>query len=305
MPYLSSQIRSLDGMQLTTSEWTPKSKPDALICLVHGLGEHSHRYSHWADFFTQENMAFFSFDLRGHGRSQGKRGEVSNYNDLMDDISVFLEKGRSRFPDSPQFLYGHSLGGNLVANYALRFQPELEGIILTGPMFRLTFDPPPWKENSAKLIYKLWPSFSVSNKLDVKALSHDPQVVFDYKNDPLVHDRLSIRLGIDLIQSGLWALENADKLSNSMLLMHGGADKITDPEASRQFAAHAGELCTLKIWEGLYHEIHNEPEKEQVFSFLFNWIINKRKKGNFHESQSKTKDKTPTHSLRHFEAKDV
>ena len=138
------------GWNLPPRRRTPNNSPEALICFVHGLGEHSGRYVNWAENFNQENIAFCSFDLRGHGKSSGKRGDVSKYDDLMDDVAVFLENGKARFPDCPQFLYGHSLGGNLAANYVLRFRPDLAGVIVTGPAFRLAFNPPVWKKNWVK-----------------------------------------------------------------------------------------------------------------------------------------------------------
>jgi len=122
---------------------------------------------------------------------------------------------------------------------------------------------------------KIWPSFSQSSGLDTKALSHDTEVVHDYENDPLVHDHVSARMFIGIYQAGKWALEHAPEFSLPLLLMHGGDDKIISVEASHEFAGMIKENCTLKIWDGLYHEIHNEPEKEEVFKFLIDWLDKK------------------------------
>jgi acylglycerol lipase len=190
----------------------------------------------------------------------------------MGDISCFLEEAERRSPDHPAFLYGHSLGGNLVLNYALRHRSQLAGVIATGPMLRTAFEPPSWKVALGKIMYSIWPGLSMSNELDRRWISRDPEVVRAYNSDPLVHDRLTSRLGMDMLRTGLWALAHAEELPLPLLLMHGGADRIVSLDASREFADKAGNRCTLKIWDGLYHEIHNEPEKEQVFAYLLEWL---------------------------------
>jgi alpha-beta hydrolase superfamily lysophospholipase len=121
-------------------------------------------------------------------------------------------------------------------------------------------------------MYRILPAFSMSNELDRDALSRDPQVVHAYNTDPLVHDRISARLAIDMLDSGLWLLENAKSLRLPTLLVHGTEDRVCSAPASQEFAQNVGEICLLKLWEGLYHEIHNEPEKEEVIGFTLEWI---------------------------------
>jgi len=260
-----------DGLQLYAQGWQPETEPEGIVCLVHGLGEHSGRYAHLAAFLNQAGYALLAFDLRGHGKSEGQRGHAPSYETLMEDISYLLEEAAKRYPDRSHFLYGHSLGSAAI-NYTLHRRPQLAGVIVTGPVFRPAFEPPAWKLTLGKTTYNLWPTLSMSNELDRQALSRDPKVVRAYDNDPLVHDRLTARFGIDFLQAGLWALEHAAEFPLPLLLMHGSADRITSAQASREFAAKAGDLCTLKIWDGLYHEIHNEPEKEQVFAYLLEWL---------------------------------
>jgi acylglycerol lipase len=261
-----------DGLRLYAQGWQPQTELKGVICLVHGLGEHSGRYGHLAAFLNQAGHALLAFDLRGHGKSEGPRGHTPSYEALMEDIAHFLEETTERHPDRPRFLYGHSMGGNLVIEYALRRRPQLAGVIATGPLLRAAFEPPAWKLTLAKIMRSLWPTLSLSNGLDRQALSRDPEVVRAYDDDPLVHDRVSARLAMDMFQSGLRSLEHAAEFPLPLLLMHGGADRITSAQASREFAAQAGEACTLKIWDGFYHEIHNEPEQGEVFEYLWEWL---------------------------------
>jgi alpha-beta hydrolase superfamily lysophospholipase len=190
----------------------------------------------------------------------------------MDDIGKQVDECARRYPGLRRFLYGHSLGGNLVINYGLRLTPDLAGVISTSPGLRTVFTPPSWKMNLGKLLYNLWPSARLSNGLDRRAICRDPRVVNAYETDPLVHDRLSARLGLEILRSGEWALAHASEWTLPLLLMHGDQDEITSANASRRFAESAGERCTLKVWPGLYHEIHNEPEKSQVLAFLVDWL---------------------------------
>ena len=264
-----------DGLRLYAQGWQPETEPKGVVCLVHGLGEHSGRYRHLAAFLNQADYALLAFDLRGHGKSEGQRGHAPGYEALLDDIAHLLAEAAERYPDRPRFLYGHSLGGNLVINYALRRRPQLAGVIATGPLLRTAFEPPAWKIPLGKIMRGLWPALSMSNEIDRQDLSRDPAVVRAYNDDPLVHDRVTARLGIDMLEAGLWALEHAAELSLPLLLMHGGADRLTSAQASREFAAQAGTRCTLKIWDGFYHEIHNEPEQGEVFEYLLEWLNGK------------------------------
>ncbi len=272
MQHFEFEWQTEDGLRLYAQGWQPETEPRGVVCLVHGLGEHSGRYTHLAAFLNRAGYALLAFDLRGHGKSEGQRGYAPSYEVLLDDIANFLAEAAERYPDRPRFLYGHSLGGTLVIEYALCRRPQLAGVIATGPLLRTAFEPPAWKLTLAKIMRSAWPTLALSNELDRQALSRDPEVVRAYNDDPLVHDRLSARLGMDMLQSGLWALEHAAEFPLPLLLVHGGADRLTSAQASREFAAQAGEVCTLKIWDGFYHEIHNEPEQAQVFEYLLGWL---------------------------------
>lgn len=239
---------------------------------MHGLGEHSSRYNHLASYLNDHEYSVAAFDLRGHGKSGGPRGHTPAYETLMDDIERLLVEVRTLAPDTPIFLYGHSLGGNLGLNYVLRRKPTLQGAIISGPWLRLPTEPKKIQVILARIMNKIYPAFAQSSGLDTEGLSHDPEVVREYEQDPLVHDKISARLFVETYQTGLWALEQAGQFPLPLLLMHGEADRLTSAEASRKFAAQIKQGCTLKIWEGMFHEIHNEPEKETVYQEIVTWL---------------------------------
>lgn len=271
MPHFEYEWKTRDGLAIYAHGWNPQGKIKAVVCLVHGIGEHSGRYAHVANFLNQSGYALLAFDHRGHGKSEGQRGHFPCIETAMHDLSEHLKQTAKRYPNTPLFLYGHSMGGNLVINFVLRYKPHLTGVIATAPMLKLAFKPSKMKTLIAKCLNRFWPTLPLSNGLNTSNLSRDPEVVRAYDNDPLTHDRVTPCF-LKLIQAGEWALEHASEFTLPLLIMHGLEDHITSPENSRAFARDAGDICTLKIWEGLYHEIHNELETEEVLSTIVEWL---------------------------------
>ncbi len=264
--------KSSDGLEMYGRQWDPGFPPKAAIALVHGHGEHTRRYDHVAAALADKGYALLGFDLRGHGKSGGPRGHTPSYAALMDDITAFTAQVESRYPGLPRFLYGHSLGGNLVLNYGLRCSSTFRGVIATAPWLELSFQPPASQVRLGRLMNRIAPAFAQNSNLDTKGLSHDQAVVTAYEQDPLVHEKVSARLFVSMYETGLWALEHAAEFPLPLLLMHGAADPITSPKASQEFARRAGEKVTLKIWDNMYHEIHNEPARAEVFQFMLAWL---------------------------------
>jgi len=271
MPHFETRWPTTDGLNLYGQGWTPPGKTKAVISLVHGVGEHSGRYEHVANFFNEKGYTFYAFDHRGHGKSPGPRGHFPTYETVMQDIACHLEQTKKRFPNKPVVLYGHSMGGNLVLNFVLRHHPDVTGVIVTSPLLRLSFQPPKIKIMLANLLMRVWPTLSMPSGLDTADFSHDPEANQKYDDDPLNHKKVTPCF-LNLIEAGEWALEHADKFPKPLLLMHGGADRITSAENSRVFAEKAGDQCTLKIWDNLYHELHNEYEKQDVLETMVKWI---------------------------------
>jgi alpha-beta hydrolase superfamily lysophospholipase len=192
---------------------------------------------------------------------------------LLDDLDCVLQEATHRVPGQPQFLYGHSFGGNLVLNYAMRRRPPLTGLVITSPLLLPAAPPPRWKVAAAHAMKRIAPDSTFHKGVKTSDLSHDREAVEQVLNDPLIHQRVSARLAVEMLHAGRWALVNGDHLKTPTLLMHGSADRVTSAKASRRFSESAGPKCTLKIWDNLYHELHWELQREEVFQTVVQWLL--------------------------------
>ncbi len=253
---------------------SPGEKLRALIIMVHGHVEHIQRYDHWAELFNGNNIGFTGVDLPGHGRSDGKRGHVRDGELLMEMIDVMMDESNKTFPGMPVFLYGHSFGGGIVLNYLLKRNPEIKGAIVTSPTLRLAFESGKAKLMLAAIMKNIFPGLIQPSGLPVEYLSHDREIIEKYINDPLVHDNISVSLFHALMSFSNYSLSHASELKLPLLLVHGSNDMICSPEGSIEFAGKTG-MAELKIWNGGYHELHNEPFKKEVFDYILSWINKK------------------------------
>lgn len=273
MNHFETSWKAHDGLDIFAQGWEPTVlKPKAVVCLVHGLGEHSSRYAHVAEAFGKEGFILFGTDLRGHGRSGGPRGHISSIEDFMQDIDVLLEQARTRYPGLPLFLYGHSIGGVQVLHYGLLRKPNVKGVIATSSALHNAVEKELVKVTMAKVLGSLMPNVIIASGLDPKSLSRDEKVVQAYVNDPLVHDKISLGFGKVMIGVTSWTLSHAGEFSLPLLLLHGKADAIAFPSSSTEFAAPLKEKCTLVLWDDAYHELHNESEKDKVFKTMTLWM---------------------------------
>jgi Lysophospholipase len=262
-----------DKINLYFREIVPEGRIEAVVCLVHGLGDHSGWFKDLLNFFASSNFAVLTFDLRGHGKSDGKRGHIPSYEALMKDISLLLNIAKRNFNGVPIFLYGHSFGGNQVINYTLRYRPDISGIIVSAPWLSLYSNPSKIKLYFTFLMSNIRPSFIVDNVVEGSNLSHNPDIAVNQKNDPLVHNFVSASLFTNAYKAGEWAIDNASNLDIPLLLFHGDSDKITSHVASEAFIKKApSNLATFKLWKGLYHSLHNEISNRDIFVNILNWI---------------------------------
>ena len=262
-----------DKYQIFSQKWIPAESPKAVILIVHGLGEHSSRYQHMAQFFNSQQYSVYSFDQRGHGKSSGPRGDIPSYKVAGDDIDQLIKTVQKDYPSIPIFLYGHSLGGAIVLYYGLTRSSQIKGIICTSPGLASGVPLPPLKMGLAKILAAVAPKTAINNGLDVENLSHDQRVIDAYKNDPLVHPMISARLGMELISKGPWMIENASQFKYPLLLLQGELDHLVDPKMTSNFTRAAdSKKVQFKQFPGLFHEMHNEINNTEFLNTITDWL---------------------------------
>ncbi|WP_437226895.1 lysophospholipase [Planctomicrobium sp. SH661] len=253
----------------------PVRSPQGVVLMTHGLGEHSGRYGHVIHCFQEKSLAVVRFDLRGHGRSEGKRGHARDYEPLLDDLSRMVRFTRERFPGVPLILFGHSLGGNILANWIIRRPDEASiahGAVLSSPWFTLTKKPSAFKVAVIRSLSKIWPGLLIPAGFRPRKLTRNPTAIAAYEHDPLIHKHASVRLISDAYFAGLWALKHAAEFQLPVLALHGTADSVTGPDGTQLFCERAPH-AELMLFDDLVHEPHNEPEWRVVVEAIRNWMV--------------------------------
>ncbi len=267
-------LKALDGTDLYTQAWLPAEKPKAVILIVHGLGEHSGRYGTYVNYFMPRGYALYSFDARGHGRTSGTRGHVDRFDRYVDDLDRRAAEPRSDWPGMPLFILGHSLGSLIALSYARQYPDRLTGLIVTGTALKDALEMPAWKRSMATVLSRVTPSLKMNNGVALSSLSHDPAVIAAFKADPLTHTWGTPRLDREAQKVRAQIRQSATTWCVPTLMLHGAADPICLAEGARQFVAQtpAGAV-EYHEYPGLYHEIHNEAENEQVFGDIVTWLV--------------------------------
>jgi alpha-beta hydrolase superfamily lysophospholipase len=272
MPHAITQWKTKDGLSLFAQSWTVES-PKAVLGIIHGMGEHSSRYAHMAKAMNAAGISVVAYDHRGHGKSGGKKGHMDSIDQLLDGVDQLLGEMAKLAPGAPQFLFGHSMGGNVLLNHALRRRPNVKGIIASGAYLRLAFAPPAIQVALAKLVKGILPALGQPTNLDATAISRDAKVVDAYLKDPLVHGRITPAFFVEIDAASRYAMEHASELKLPLLIYHGSADRLTSHDASEEFARKVKGDVTWRSWSGLFHECHNEPEQNDVFRMVSDWIL--------------------------------
>ncbi len=268
-------LQSKDQLKLHAVKWLV-DQAKLNIVLVHGLGEHCARYAHVAKFFNSKAANVFALDLRGHGLSEGKRGCGPDLNSFLDDIDALVTEMKLEAPDLPWMMYAHSMGGNLSLNYVLRRKPDCMALVATSPWISLENDPSNALVMIANLMNKLG-GFTKSNDIDPTYISTDSIEVEKYKSDPLVHGRISSKAGMALYDAGQFLFNYKDEMPIPTLVVHAKKDKLTLASGSEQFANNNKESVTLRLWDEVYHEMHNDVKRDELFDYVWNWIHNQKK----------------------------
>jgi len=272
MNHREGRLAGARGLSIYYQYWEPAATPRAVVLVVHGAGEHSARYAHFAEYLTANGYAVAALDHPNHGHSEGSYGHVDRFDDFLETLKIFHRQVSGDFGDVPQFLLGHSMGGLIGSLYLLQHQDEFVGCILSGPAIKTEIEPPWIQLQLIRLFSTILPKMGAL-QLDAAGVSRDPAEVEKYVNDPLVnHGKMTARKVAELFKGMNQIQAEAGRITLPMLLLHGGEDPMTAPEGSRFLYDTIGSQDkTLKIYPGLYHEIFNEPEKEAIFEEVLAW----------------------------------
>ena len=280
MKHTELQVRSADGTALYAQEWQPELPLRGVVCTLHGLGEHGGQYEMFSQVLGESGFAVTAPDHRGHGRSEGKRGHTPSYRMLLDDVDAFVRDISARHPGLPRFLYGHSLGGNIALNYAIRRAPEIAGVIATCPWLRLVREPGLFKRLAVRMIDPIapWLTFSTSStpddpeERDERGLDSGGAAAEDTLRAKLFHKQVSVRMYVGASRAASWALANAGRLAVPALVVHGELDPVTDPRASMEFAGRANGSCEIDVRPGMQHSVQAEEYGPQVAASIAEWL---------------------------------
>jgi lysophospholipase len=270
----ADQFPAKDGLQLARIVCRPAAEPRATVAVVHGYGEHAGRYRQLGGELAEQGFAMCVYDLRGHGRSPGRRGHIDRFKQYLDDTGLFLDGARREAAGRPLFLLGHSMGGLIAASFVEQRRPhDLAGLVLSAPFLRLATPVPRYKLAAAKVASAVAPAVDVGNTLDAAGLSHDEEVVRAYRTDPLNHSAATARWATEVLSAQRTALASARRISGRLLVMAGADDPVADPDAARElFAGAASRDKKLLVYPGFLHEIFNEVGREQPVADLLAWL---------------------------------
>ena len=263
----------IGGINLYAQAWLPEAAPRAVIVVSHGLGEHGGRYETLARELVQRDHAVYAVDHRGHGRSSGPRANIERFAHLVADFCAFTERCAGEHPATPVFMLGHSMGGAVAFASALRLQHRLQGLVLSAPALATGQAVPRLQEMFVRLLSVVAPDTGALT-LPPDAVSRDPSVVARYAADPLVHHKaIPARTLVELLRAMQGFPASAPGLRLPTLVLHGTADKLVPLAATQPvYQAFGTRDCVVQLYEGLYHEVFNEPERERVTADLLRWL---------------------------------
>ncbi len=262
----------VDGTELYHQSWQPDEPAKAALVIAHGLGEHSGRYQNVVEALVPQGYAVYALDHRGYGRSPGQRGHINEWAEYREDLRRFVQMVQEKEAGRPLFLMGHSMGGGIALNYAEYYPDGLQGVVASAPAVG-ELDIPTALAVMSKLLSSVWPTLSVSSGLDVEAISRDTAVVEAYQNDPLVHDKGTPRLATELDKAAQETLAQASEFQPPLLLIHGDADRLVNVQNTRDFyTAVPHDDKKLIVYEGGYHESHNDLHKDEMLADLAAWL---------------------------------
>jgi alpha-beta hydrolase superfamily lysophospholipase len=273
MPYQEERFTSRDGLSLYSQCWLPEGPAHGAVVVVHGFSEHSGRYARLAGDLNRQGYAVHGMDLRGHGKSEGSRCFLRSFTQHLDDLDRFLQRVGGKEPGKPLFLFGHSMGGMVLVQWAIQRQPAVAGLVLSAAALKLPAGLFPVLRRLVWLPSLLTPRLRLV-RLGSRMLSRDKAVVEDFRRDPLVfHGRIPVRTGAELLAAMRRIDRDMEAVRTPLLILHGTGDRLSDMEGSRQLYRRAAAADkTLRLYDGLYHELLSEPERAEVLADVLAWL---------------------------------
>jgi acylglycerol lipase len=263
-------IKSADGTKLAYRAW-PKPGADITFAVVHGLGEHSGRYARFAEGMAKHGMSTYALDLRGHGESDGQRGHVDAWSQWIDDVSSFVKRVEG-LAGAEVVPLGHSFGGAALLSTVLAGKlPNSKRFVVSSPALKLKLQAPAWKTAVAPFASKIVPRLAMDNEVDPASVSRISEVVAAYRDDPLVHNRISSRMYTEWQNATVDIFARAGQITIPFLILAGTADPLIDPAGSRRLHELTPSLSQLNLLEGRYHEPFNDLGSDEVFQLVADW----------------------------------
>lgn len=268
----TGQLDAHDGKRLYY-RWRPVETPRACLVFVHGFAEHSGRYEHVFDWMSAHGFSCLGFDYRGHGRADGQPRYIDSFGEYVQDTLRAIELARARADGLPVFLVGHSQGGLIALTLSLEYSDQVAGIAVTSPACGVAIEVPAWKDALGRVAARLMPGLAIPSGLEAEAISRDSSVVQAYISDPMIGTDARARWYVELRGAQERLLQEAHRISVPVLMLQAGQDRLASPTASRDVFERIGSPHKeWKEYEGLYHELFNEPEKEQIFGDVDAWL---------------------------------
>jgi len=274
MQYEETKYIGYDGTSMFLAVWRPDNdNPRALLIVIHGLGSHAGDFKNIGQYFAEQGLAVFIPDMRGFGHYSGLKGHVMNFDEYIEDIQNLIMQAKDRYLNKTTFLFGSSLGGVNAVRYAAKYPRDIDGLILQVPAVSQTLDIGTGKRFAGHLLSILNIKRYFDSDLDYSDLSRSPGVIKDHETDPLRFERVTARFGIEGLRASEDAFNSASLITMPVLLQQAGSDKATDPNKNKVFFDRlSSKDKTWKLYEGLYHELHVEPEKDQVMADFAAWL---------------------------------
>jgi len=261
------------SLELYYQSWHPTDQPKAVLVVIHGVGEHSDRYLNVVDNLVPEGYVLYAYDQRGHGKSPGQRGYLESWDEYRSDLKQFLDLVHQRESGLPVFMYGHSHGALIALDFLINESNNLYGALVSGSPLASDDAASPMLVAAAKILSRVWPTFSLDSPINPAQLSCDARVVQKYQDDPAVFKILTARWGTEYLKTQDEVREQASKIDVPILILHGGEDSLCDPQGSQYLYEQVSSTDkTLKIYPSYFHEIHNEPGHITVIQDMNEWM---------------------------------